>query len=504
MPKYSIIMPLKINSLNSFKIFSEISLPLYNKFLDTEDLDYFYIICPKSDINAINNYTSLYPSLIFKFIEEENILHQSIHNINDGWLKQQIIKLAISLILDTKHYLIVDSDLYLNQVLRYNDLFHDNKVKYSSEPWHVNNDKHYSTNSNWWKNSSNILNFNVENLVNEKHLMGVTPQIFITEHVRNLIKHLENVYGLEWQRIIYELKFTEYTLYWIYLIINNLTDLYTTEGVKLWKHDLDRNILHYHSEDEMKNIVKKSIDDKDTYFSVIQSYLPVNIDVMKNIIIPKHYEAVFLIASMTYPNRYQAFTREERVSQILDTLNTIKTRIPNSYCILIEGTKLTTDEKDKYINNFNTLIDLSEDDSIYPFINNPINIGHGEMKLLERGIEYILNNNIFSNYVFKLTSRYKLTDKFNINNYSKNKYCFREHIDSSINKNVFTTGLYSIPVNELSRYKNILIEGQNILSRGCNMVERLYVEMIDEKKIYILKDLGVEGMLSYNKKYFNL
>ena len=36
------------------------------------------------------------------------------------------------------------------------------------------------------------------------------------------------------------------------------------------------------------------------------------------------------------------------------------------------------------------------------------------------------------------------------------------------------------------------------------MVERLYVEMIPNEKIHLVKDLGVEGMLSYNKTYFNI
>jgi hypothetical protein len=41
----------------------------------------------------------------------------------------------------------------------------------------------------------------------------------------------------------------------------------------LGNHDLDRNILFYHSQEEQKQIVKKSIIDKTTHFSVIQSYL---------------------------------------------------------------------------------------------------------------------------------------------------------------------------------------------------------------------------------------
>jgi len=502
MSKYSIVMPLKIDNLNSFKIFTEISLSLYNKYLETEFLDFFYIICPEQDISTIETYTNLFPSIPFKFINEEHLLHENIRSIQ-GWYKQQIIKLMISRIIETEYYLVLDSDLYLNQLLRKEDLFYNNKIKYCHQPWQTTNDKYYSTNSKWWTDSCNVLKYPVENLYEQRYLMGVTPQVLITEKVKDLLSHLQGMYGSEWQKIICEMKFTEYTLYWLYLMKNNLTDLYTIEGKQLWKHDLDRNILYYQSEDEVKKIIKRSINDKDTYFSVVQSYLPVNIDIVKNIIFENKYDAVFLLASMTCPNRYQAFSRNERVEQIVDTLNNIRKYISNPFCILIEGTVLTEEERFKYKENSNYILELGEDNSVLPYVNHHLNIGHGEMKLLEKGIEFILQNNIFADYVFKLTPRYKLTDKFNLDNYKKDKYCFREHYDESVNNKVFTTGLYSIPVNLLNEYKTILIDGQNILSVKCNMVERLYVEMINPNKIFLLQDLGLEGMLSYNRTYFN-
>jgi hypothetical protein len=500
--KYTVIMPLKINNLNSFKIFTEISLPLYNKYLEINNLECFYIISPINDIETIRKYTDLYTSIPFSFIDENTLLDKNVFDI-EGWYKQQIIKLMVANVIQTKYYLVLDSDLYLNQLLRYEDLFYNNKLKYSQQPWQTVNDKYYSTNSNWWISSCNILNYPVENLYDQKYLMGVTPQILITENVKNLINHLKELYCSEWQKRICEMKFTEYTLYWIYLMKNNLTELYSIDGKQLWKHDLDRNILYYHTEEEVITIVNRSINDKDTYFSVIQSYLPVNIDMIKNILLKNTYKAIFLLASMTCPNRYQAFSREERVQQTIETVNNIRKYIPNSFCILVEGTVLTDEERCKYKQNYDHILELGNDKSILPYINHNSNIGHGEMKLLERGIDFILQNNIFADYVFKLTPRYKLTDKFNLNNYKKDKYCFREHYDESINSKVFTTGLYSIPVNELNNYRNILIKGQNILSVNCHMVEKLYVEMIASEKIFLIEDLGLEGMLSYNKFYFN-
>ena len=73
------------------------------------------------------------------------------------------------------------------------------------------------------------------------------------------------------------------------------------------------------------------------------------------------------------------------------------------------------------------------------------------MKLLEKGIEYILTNNIISKYVFKITPRYKLTDRFNLDNYKTDKYCFQTSFDVAIKEIVYITKLYSIPFNKLNK-----------------------------------------------------
>ena len=189
--KYSIIMPLKINETNSFKIFTEIGLPLYDKFLETEYLESFFIICPVEDIKILSKYTDRYPHIPFKYIKEDYIIHKNISDIN-GWLKQQIIKIAIASIITTQYYLIVDSDMYLNQKLCYEDLFQNGKVKYTFEPYQELNNKYYSTNSEWWKNSAKIIDYPINDLHKDKYLMGVTPQIFITDKVKELIKYFTN------------------------------------------------------------------------------------------------------------------------------------------------------------------------------------------------------------------------------------------------------------------------------------------------------------------------
>jgi uncharacterized protein (DUF1919 family) len=506
--KYSIIMPLKINETNSFKIFTEIGLPLYDKFLETEYLESFFIICPVQDIKILSKYTDRYPHIPFKFIKEDYIIHKNISDIN-GWLKQQIIKIAIASIITTKHYLIVDSDMYLNKKLCYEDLFQNGKVKYTFEPYQELNNKYYSTNSNWWRSSCNILDYPINDLYEDKYLMSVTPQIFITDKVKELIKYLILSYGENWQKIICDMNFSEYTLYWLFMLKKNYTHLYTLEGYPLWNHDLERNILYYHTEEEQKIIANKSVLENKSYFSVIQSYLPVNVDLMKfeifKILKPS-YDSIFLVSSTVTPTQLKFFSVEERFLQTLDTIKSIKKKFPNSLCILIEGSVLSSEHKNELIKNFDFVLEFGNDKEVLPYTRNIINIGHGEQKLLEKGTEFIQQHILSwctSKFIFKLGARYTLSDKFDILNYDKNKYNFYEEFDNNKSLEVYTTGLYSIPVDRLNEFKLILRNVHNHLSIDTDMIEKYFYDHIPKQHVNILKILGLEGRLNYNGYFFS-
>jgi uncharacterized protein (DUF1919 family) len=509
--KYSIILPLKMESLNSFEIFKNIALPLYNEFLETEYIHYFYIICPLNNISKIKVYTDKYPAIPFKFINEDTLLSENTRNV-EGWYKQQLIKLNISNIVETQYYLILDSDMYLNQNFHYTDIFHDGKLKYSYESWQTVNDKHYSTNSTWWMNSCSVLKYNYENLTHHENLMGVTPQIFITDEVKNLIRHIQRIYKTEdWQTILYQKKFTEFTLYWIYMIITDKTNYYTTSGFPLWKHDLERNVLYYVSEKEITDIIHKSFGDSESYFSVIQSYLPVNMEYIKKEIyryIKPHYDAIFLVSSMVIPTELKYFSVKERFFQTLETAKSIKENFPNSYCLLIEGSSILPDEfKTEFSKYFDHILDLGKNPSVIKYVRNTVNIGHGEQRLLEKGIEFLQNSVLpyhKTNFIFKLGARYTISDNFDINNFDPTKFNFYEEFDEKGNSlEVYTTGMYTIPISELTFFRNILEDVHNHLSKTIHMIERYFYSFLPKEKVNVVKTLGLEGRLNYNGQFFS-
>ena len=77
------------------------------------------------------------------------------------------------------------------------------------------------------------------------------------------------------KKVVCDNKFTEFTIYWLYLLKTNQTDLYTHKGFPLWKHNLTHNVIDY--ENISPIIIRNSFITPQSHFSVIQSYLRINI-----------------------------------------------------------------------------------------------------------------------------------------------------------------------------------------------------------------------------------
>jgi hypothetical protein len=507
--KYTIVCPIKIEHVgnNGWTIFRDASLHSYAKYLNTSDVESFIIVCPNSDMTTIRIECEKFTNIPFVFFSDEEVLDKKCENVR-GWYKQQLIKLLISKFIKTYHYMVVDSDMYITRPLNASDLFYDNRIKYTSEPWQTLNNSDYSTNSKWWINSCKILRLSEEHLYNEKYLMGVTPQVFLTMRVNQLINHLESLYGERWQEIICDMCFTEFTLYWLFMCINNYEkNEYTHEGEQLWKHDKHTNILEQMNEEESLTVVQKSFEESSTIFSVIQGYLNVSFvnklcdKICENInkTQDNEYDAVFVIGSMVTPAVIKKFSPEERYLQTLHTFKTIREKVPNSYIVLIEGSSITLEQKENFSNDVDHLILCSEDEDVRRYVYDIRNIGIGECKLLEIGMKFILKQKIKAKMCIKIGARYYLNDNFILSNYDPFRYNFRHHFDDFVKQDVYTTGLFTVPM------KNILefIQTLQIMMETIDydsMVERLYYNLLSREQVNDIEILGLGGQLNYNGK----
>jgi hypothetical protein len=153
---------------------------------------------------------------------------------------------------------------------------------------------------------------------------------------------------------------------------------------------------------------------------------------------------VVLLTSALYTN-YGIYDPKTRIQQTLETAKSAKKYIPGAVVILVDNSKINVQNEDsaefnELLDTVDWYIDNSEDSDIQFFHNNVQNydIGKNAMEAmgLFKALAYIngtpkLKAEIESaDRVFKLSGRYQVTDKFNIENFhndtTKGKYVFKK------------------------------------------------------------------------------
>ena len=260
--KYTVIIPSR--GLNSKYL--KLTLPTYEKYL--QDIYEIIIITPDESVK--------------QYIENKNYKHKYkilnddlfyFDKNNHKWYNQQFIKLLISIYVETDLYFILDDDIFLIDFINYNTLFVNDKIRYSSESYNTLSTPNYSS-MDWWIGSCKLLNIISTCIVND-NLMNVTPQVFITEHVLNLLDWLYKNYD-DWMQDFINNKCSEFSIYWLWLYKNNLQNLYTNSNTHWWYNDTNTNILDYVvSLQDFINKCKNGFDKNINlgYCMVIQSHL---------------------------------------------------------------------------------------------------------------------------------------------------------------------------------------------------------------------------------------
>lgn len=252
---------------NNLDRFMQVGMVTYEKFMDRRGLHEFIIVAPGSDIKNIQTrLTAAYGDWPWRFVNEDAIVLRSLPN---GWAKQQTAKFAVAALIKTPHYLIIDDDTYLTKSFGRENLFHDGKLI-------LNKCAIDFIMFFYW--SARVLKSDFDKVQYAPYHMAITPQIFITDRVRELVGWLESAYGarMQWQQYLADNKFTEYTMYWQFLMTlgNGMSlcqELYACEETAPAMYGYATT----GPEHNLKLQVKRSFNDNDKhYFSFVQTSLP--------------------------------------------------------------------------------------------------------------------------------------------------------------------------------------------------------------------------------------
>jgi hypothetical protein len=252
---------------DNFQRFCRIGWRALRKKMQWKDVHAFFIILPRAEMHAFR-----------QLFGDENMRHGKVQlmaqedlmdsPMNTKWRTQMICKLLIARHVQTPHYLVLDDDLLLLRRFAFKDLFADRKqtrVRYTFDE---------SFHTDWWQGSHEALHVpynetHMQRLHRRKDIMSVTPQVLITHQVQQLLFHLHALHGPSWQAQLSAMKgkWTEYCLYWTYLMQAKKLALYQRGRIPL--SDNHTNI--WVNAPDLHESITKLVENTKQYFGVIQS-----------------------------------------------------------------------------------------------------------------------------------------------------------------------------------------------------------------------------------------
>ena len=245
--------------------FFRIGWPTFEKLIEWKDVHTFFVIVSQNDKDYFQTIFEKHVPFVlqskFKIIIETDLMKYPTQK--QKYSTQMMSKLLIANYVKTKHYLVVDDDIVVLRKFGMKDIFVNKQIRYTHDTTY---------NENWWVSSAHVLEMQLNDLDKSK-IMSVTPEILIRREVKNLMRYLQRLHG-DWEYKLMNVKYrwTEYTLYWLYLSKQNKLDLYKKSRIPL--SDNRTNI--WFKPANIDESIEKMFKNKKQYFGVIQSNVPEN------------------------------------------------------------------------------------------------------------------------------------------------------------------------------------------------------------------------------------
>jgi hypothetical protein len=126
-------------------------------------------------------------------------------------------------------------------------------------------------------------------------------------------------------------------------------------------------------------------------------------------------------------SRFGVYKPEERLQQTIDTIKSIRARVPDAGIAIMEctGVSLTDQQEETLRSNCDYFLDYTthpEVQAMYKSTDNWDIVKNGtEIRIFGTALEVLKNNNIVDNYdrVHKMSGRYLLNDQFDLLSYDK-------------------------------------------------------------------------------------
>jgi hypothetical protein len=174
----------------------------------------------------------------------------------------------------------------------------------------------------------------------------------------------------------------------------------------------------------------------------------------------------------SYHHVRSAHTPEARYTQTLKTIQTIRDKVPNVFIILVECSDINQEMTDTLRSKVDIFIQAYTNEAVRKVCIDGMAKGHGETVQSLLAIEAIKTITFPIRRIFKISGRYYLNERFDINNFSLTEYTFNK---KSVNdQGGYHTVLYSVPFSLFKHFNDVFLECEAVYQYDCAHFEGLF------------------------------
>lgn len=204
---------------------------------------------------------------------------------------------------------------------------------------------------------------------------------------------------------------------------------------------------------------------------------------------------------LSYTETRSIYTKEERFEQTKHTIATVKEKIPDSAIFLIECSQIDN-EMHEYLREhtdiFANLFDTGNETIIQNVFSKSKSLGEGTMTICAYNI--LQQNNIQYENLFKISGRYRLSDRFDYGKFDNDKIVIKYIANDITNCN---TSLYKLPYPVYKEFAQFLLDNEHLMHdcMGYEVIFALFLQ--NRENINNINPLGVCGNIAVGPDYYD-
>jgi len=226
------------------------------------------------------------------------------------------------------------------------------------------------------------------------------------------------------------------------------------------------------------------------------------------------------IVTSAINSKFGVFKPAERLTQTVDTIKSIKARIPDAKIIILEccGDPVTPEQEQVLRANCDVYIDYGQDDDVQAMYDNDnwdVVKNGTEIMVFGRALAILKNENVFDGIdrIHKMSGRYQLNDMFDPETYEQLETAdkiiigpkYRSQFPPEVTQVPFQymARLWSWPTNRIDEVIQVYSDSfiffaERLAAGGYVDIEHVLAKFLDPTNVHEIQNLGVEGQIAPN------